>query len=130
MFQRRRQLKQHRTQLFAELLKHVAESVQHLAAIAQLAEARDFLRRFETEAKCLRSIREPIRECLLAEDAPETVIDFRGRKTLRVIRQHLGQRQSLRVKRALPFLILESRCADPSHGFTFRRDWTIVKYQT
>ena len=74
---------------------------------------RDFLRRFKREPEIFRRQRFPIFNRLWRRDSAKSVIDFGGRKSLSVKRQHLRRRQIFRVKIPLPFRVLKTRGADP-----------------
>src|SRR5688572_27016270 len=68
---------------------------------------RSFNRKLETDGYLLF----PVFEHALLRQTIERIIDFNGRQTCRVVREHLLGRNFLRIKVALPFLVTVAACA-------------------
>src|SRR5215469_3274261 len=82
-----------------------------LCAISKLAEVRDGLVGFESEAKTLRRLRQPVLRGFFCKAMPKGVIDLNRIQPAGVVAQELRLCQLLRIKARLPARICPSGSA-------------------
>src|SRR5215216_1441855 len=109
----RRKLKQQGAELWPERRCRLQELLHALAAIAQTCVVRDAFGCFERELEGMWRRLAPAIQNLLVRSTVKGVVDLDGRKSLRVVRKHLGGRQLLRIEAAPPFRIVVTGRSDP-----------------
>src|SRR5262249_38158681 len=120
-------LEQQRTELRTECLGDLAERRERVLDAAQALIVRDPPRRLQREAKAVRGLPRPIGEDANRRHPVARVVDLHAREALGVEGQHALVADVLRIKRALPLLVVVSRCADPvvRHGY-----WLVFASRT